>query len=72
MSAVLVIGLVILLSEDGAIHYGNNPVKMNWENEGPYIFLDGDSIFTVQYLAGKQDDGFSIDGNRYSVFADYV
>ncbi|MEL7339590.1 MAG: hypothetical protein AAGM67_03820 [Bacteroidota bacterium] len=27
--ALLLIGLVILLSENGAIHYGDNPEKMN-------------------------------------------
>ncbi|MBK8501607.1 MAG: metallophosphoesterase [Saprospiraceae bacterium] len=71
---LLLIGLVILLSEDGAIHYGDNPAKMNWENEGPYVFLEGDSILKVQYLTGNQDDGFSVEGNRYpadSVFQTY-
>ena len=65
LTVLLLIGLAILLSEDGGIHYGDNPIKMNWENEGPYIFFEGDSILNIQYIKGNQDDGFYVDANQH-------
>lgn len=61
----MTIGFAILLSEDGAIHYGDNPKRMNWENEGPYVFFEGDSILNIQYIRGNQEDGFYVDRNIY-------
>ena len=65
VAALLVIGVVILLSEDGGIHYGDNPAKMNWEKDGPYIFFENDSALTLHYIQGNQDDGFHITSNSY-------
>lgn len=62
---LLLVGLAILLSEDGAIHYGDNPLRMNWENDGPYVFFEGDSILKIQYIKGNQDDGFYVDSKKY-------
>ena len=61
---LLLIGFVILLSENGAIHYGDNPSRMNWENDGPYIFFENDSILNVQYIKGNQDDGFFVSNSQ--------
>lgn len=63
---LLLIGIAILLSEDGGIHYGDNPLKMNWENEGPYIFFESDSILNIQYIKGNQNDGFYVDSKNYT------
>ncbi|MEN0048444.1 MAG: metallophosphoesterase [Bacteroidota bacterium] len=71
---LLLIGFVILLSENGAIHYGDNPSRMNWENDGPYIFFENDSTLNVQYIKGNQDDGFHVSSNEIrsdSVFATF-
>ncbi|MEO0469335.1 MAG: metallophosphoesterase [Bacteroidota bacterium] len=62
---LLLIGLAILLSENGAIHYGDNPAGMNWENDGPYVFFDGDSSLSLQYVQGNQDDGFYVRSRQY-------
>lgn len=63
---LLLIGLVILLSEDGGIHYGDNSTKMNWENDGPYIFFKNDSTLNLQYILGNQDNGFHVTSNSYN------
>lgn len=65
IAILLVIGLVILLSEDGAVHYGDNPLKMNWENDGPYIFFKNDSTLNLQYINGNQDNGFQVTSYSY-------
>ncbi len=63
------VGIAILLSEDGGIHYGDNSIKMNWENEGPYIFYKNDSTLSVKYIKGDQDDGFYLDVEERSAGA---
>ena len=51
---LLIVGLIILLSENGGIHYGDNPLRMNWENEGPYVFFEQDSTLSINYIHGTQ------------------
>jgi calcineurin-like phosphoesterase family protein len=64
---LLIVGLIILLSEDGGIHYGDNPIKMTWDNDGPYVFYEGDSLLHVQYVHGKMDDGFYSTNDLYPI-----
>ncbi|MCF8246687.1 MAG: metallophosphoesterase [Saprospiraceae bacterium] len=65
ITVLLLVGIAILLSEDGAIHYGDNPLQMNWENDGPYVFFEGDSILKIQYIKGNHEDGFYADSKEY-------
>lgn len=72
LAVLMVIGFVILLSEDGAIHYGDNPIQMNWENEGPYIFFEGDSILSTRYVKGSQDYGFNVEIKNYAADSNFT
>ncbi|NVK04990.1 MAG: metallophosphoesterase [Flavobacteriia bacterium] len=63
---LLLLGLAILLSENGAIHYGDNPLRMNWNNDGPYIFFEGDSILSIQYIHGNREEGFDLTTKKIS------
>lgn len=69
---LLLIGFLILLSENGAIHYGDNPARMNWENDGPYIFFENDSTLNIQYIKGNQDDGFHVTTNKVKSDSSFV
>ncbi len=60
------VAFYLLLSEDGGIHYGDNPLKMNWDQEGPYVFYESDSTVNVKYVKGNQKDGFYVDQKRYT------
>jgi hypothetical protein len=64
---VTLIIALILLSEDGAIHYGDNPTQMNWENDGPYVFFKNDTLLEVNYIHGDQEKGFSINQKTCSI-----
>ncbi|WP_400080824.1 metallophosphoesterase [Winogradskyella sp. R77965] len=57
---LLLIATSILLHENGSIHYGDNPQKMNWDNEGPYVFYKNDSTLNVNYIRGNKKDGFYV------------
>jgi hypothetical protein len=62
---LLAIGVVILLKENGAVHYGDNPLMRNLNGEGPYLFYENDTTLTVNYIRGNKDDGFYVDQQLY-------
>ncbi|WP_299670326.1 metallophosphoesterase [uncultured Polaribacter sp.] len=63
---LLTIGISILLYENGSMHYGDNIERMNWNNEGPYVFYKNDSILNLNYIKGNKIDGFSIDSQEFN------
>ncbi len=54
---LLIIGIITILSLNGNAHYGESPIKKNWQNEGPYIFFDNDSTFSIHHISGNKEDG---------------
>lgn len=48
------------LSQGASLNYGDQDNASNWNNDGPYVFYENDSTFTVEYVQGNRDDGFSI------------
>ena len=59
-------GVLFGLYHGAGLHYGDNPMRMNWDNEGPYVFYKSDSILTVNYIKGNQKDGF------FTAHKDYI
>ncbi|WP_299125423.1 metallophosphoesterase [uncultured Winogradskyella sp.] len=66
ITVLLLIAISILLYENGSVHYGDNPQKMNWENEGPYVFYKNDSTLNINYIKGNKKDGFYVNQNNIS------
>ena len=60
------IGAAILYSENGAIHYADNPAMLNWDGDGPYVFYEEDSSVSVNYIKGDPESGMYTQINRYS------
>ncbi|MFZ6013312.1 MAG: metallophosphoesterase, partial [Bacteroidota bacterium] len=50
------------LYNGATLHYGDNPLALQWDNEGPYIFYKNDSTVHVNYIKGNPDDGFYASG----------
>jgi len=50
-----------------AVHYGDNPLAENWNNDGPYIFFKNDSILNINYIKGNKADGFYLEQKDYSI-----
>jgi Calcineurin-like phosphoesterase len=46
------------LYHGASFHYGDNPLALKWDNEGPYIFYQNDSTIKVNYIKGNHDSGF--------------
>jgi hypothetical protein len=54
------------LYHDATFRYAENPEMMNWDKDGPYIFDKTDSVVTVNYIRGNQNDGFYLDQKEYT------
>ncbi|WP_405605941.1 metallophosphoesterase [Polaribacter sp. Asnod1-A03] len=64
---LLVIGIAIIVSLNGSFEYGNNPLNINLEKEGPYVFYENDSTLNVNYIRGNKTDGFYLDKTEHAV-----
>ena len=64
----LILGVLAIsfgLYHDASFRYAENLEMMNWDKDGPYIFDKNDSVITVNYVRGNQDDGFYLDQKDY-------
>ena len=57
------------LYHDASYHYGDNPLALEWENEGPYVFFENDSTMQVNYLKGDPESGFYTSEKSYPIDA---
>ena len=53
------------LYHGASFHYGDNPLMMDWDEDGPYVFYKNDSILNVNYIKGNQDSGFFVETKDY-------
>ena len=65
IGTLLIVGVIILLSLNGSFEYGTNPLNINLEKEGPYVFYDTDSTLNVNYIRGNKTDGFYLDKTEH-------
>lgn len=59
--------VIILYSTGGSVHYGDNPKRLEWNNEGPYVFFKNDSIVEINYIKGNMEDGYDLDQQEYPI-----
>ncbi|MFT4663354.1 MAG: hypothetical protein ACI9XB_000290 [Gammaproteobacteria bacterium] len=57
MFSLLLFGIITILFLNGNVHYGENPVRKNWQNEGPYIFFENDSTLSINHISGNKEEG---------------
>lgn len=67
ISILLIVGVITLVSLNGSFEYGTNPLNINLENEGPYVFYETDSTLNVNYIKGNKTDGFYLDQSEYAI-----
>ena len=60
-------GVLFGLYHGAALHYDDNPMMMNLDKEGPYIFYKNDSILNVNYIKGNQKDGFYLEQKNHLI-----
>ena len=67
---LIVLGAIVIsfgLYHGAALHYGDNPLMMDWDKEGPYVFYKNDSTLNVNYIKGNKDDGFYLMQKDYPI-----
>ncbi len=52
--------ITISLLTGNALEYGRNDLVDDWENEGPYVFFENDSLLSIHYIKGNRKDGFYV------------
>ncbi len=55
------------LYHGAGLHYGDNPLRMDWDKEGPYVFYEQDSLLQVNYIKGNKEDGFYLAQKIYPI-----
>lgn len=65
--SLVFIGTIIIISLNGTIDYNTNDLSLNLENEGPYVFYESDSSYTVNYIKGNKHDGFYLNSKAYQL-----
>ncbi|MGB6153216.1 MAG: metallophosphoesterase [Pricia sp.] len=64
---LLLTGVIVVVSLNGSIEYGQNPLRLDLDNEGPYVFYQNDSVLSVRYIRGNKADGFTVDQKAYGI-----
>lgn len=69
LTILILVPVIIYIgySMGARVHYGDNPLALNWVNEGPYIFFKNDSILNVNYIKGTKDDGYYVKQENYQI-----
>lgn len=58
-------GILFGLYHGASLRYSENPIMMNWDKEGPYVFYKNDSILTLNYIRGNQKSGFFLEQQEH-------
>ncbi|MEL6811145.1 MAG: metallophosphoesterase [Bacteroidota bacterium] len=53
------------LYHGASLHYGDDPLRMDWDKDGPYVFFENDSILNINYIKGNKEDGFYLDSSLH-------
>jgi hypothetical protein len=61
-----IIGTIVVIFLNGSLGYGINPLRLNLDREGPYIFYKNDSTLNVNYIGGNKTDGFYVDQEEFN------
>ncbi|WP_420602114.1 metallophosphoesterase [Flagellimonas sp.] len=64
------LGILFGLYHGASLHYGDDPLMYEIDNEGPYVFYKNDSILNVNYVKGNMGEGYFVEEKEYSTDAE--
>jgi len=53
--------IIIGFLTGNSLKHGRNDLADNWNNEGPFVFYENDSLLSINYIKGDRDHGFEIE-----------
>ena len=59
--------LYIGYSLGARLHYSDNPLALNWDNEGPYVFLEEDDALSIEYIKTNTDGGHYSERTKHPI-----
>ena len=62
---VTLLSLIFVLVNAQEIQYADNPKRMDWQNDGPYVFFQEDGLIEVNYLKENQENEYSVEKVSY-------
>jgi len=65
--ALGILAVLLGLQIGASLNYGNNPLMMNLDKEGPYVFYKNDSVLNVNYIKGNKNKGFHLEQKNYLI-----
>lgn len=62
MTVIIAIPLIIIIGflTGNVSKYGRNDLADNWNNDGPYVFFENDSLININFVEGDLDSGFDL------------
>lgn len=71
VSILILIAILLYIGQSvGArVHYSDNPLALNWNNEGPYIFLGEDDDLSIEYIKDGADGGYHAERTKHPINA---
>lgn len=61
----MVAAITFGISIGASAHYGDNPLAVKLDGEGPHVFYD-DQRLKIKYIRGNREEGFYIDEQEFS------
>jgi len=61
------IAIIFGLYHDASLSYDHNTQKMNWHNDGPYLFYENDSVISLNYIKGNKEDGYYVEKKEHPI-----
>ena len=53
--------IIIGFLTGNSLRHSRNDLANNWNNEGPFVFYENDSLLSINYIKGDRDNGFEIE-----------
>lgn len=53
--------IIIAFLTGNTLKYSRNNLVDNWDNEGPFVFYQNDSLLSINYVKGDRENGFELE-----------
>lgn len=65
ISVTLLVGVLLFIIigflTGNSLKHSRNDLADNWNNDGPYIFFENDSLLSINYVKGDRENGFELE-----------
>lgn len=60
--AIFIPALILFgISQGASLHYADDPLAMDWDQDGPYVFYTENGGLSINHIRGSMEDGFVLE-----------